>query len=765
MPADSWLCQKVEDIDERLQRLEFAADRLNINVGQHATLKGGNWEVSEKQIAQWVPGTVLPLGASSEYVRFKDGNLEIRGGQFDIHTGESGARMQMDGSGMYAWNGGGTQTFALDFTTGDLTIRGTIYASAGQIAGWSISSFTIKRQDGDYGIELSSGFPHIAVGNLETGPYIYIDGANGRIGVSDYVSGASGWRIEENGDAEFNNIVARGVIHTPVFLKEEVAAIGGTFLVQESDVLTSDATTAAALDGSFTFECEHNYFAVDDYVRCKPDGTKEFWALITGVAGTGPYTYTATLKSGDTSTTFEKGLAVVNYGPSGAGSVLMTGTLTNAPYVSIFTHAGSPWSSVTERVRLGKLAGITDPKFGALSGYGLWTDRGYFTGSLKATAGELGSLDVAGTLDVGTDGVIKSGATGYDAGTGWWLDYNGGTPRLFIGDATGNKLTWDGTNLAISGVFYITDKFRINANGVYIESTTEAAAVLRFTSDADNPGSGEDRAIVWQHSAGAYNSLSLQAQGTDSYNQAILNLYAQNNTGSLYWQIELNTDGDLFRINRNGTEFAAIDNNGDLYLSQGGIFTYGTSSLFNVDGLDYDFHVKGLSDDYLLFVNAGADKVGIGTWNPAEKLDVQGGIHYTGELKPYRNATAYTGAVFVQLSSRLTSTNFDGDSFSTTAATAVDLSSEFGVPAGVKAILARVLARDSAAWGTGNLYFSLGPTTTQWDWAAIRPFGGDLWSEATLVVPCDSNGDCAYKAGASGANTMDVYWQIIGYWI
>lgn len=69
-------------------------------------------------------------------------------------------------------------------------------------------------------------------------------------------------------------------------------------------------------------------------------------------------------------------------------------------------------------------------------------------------AGELhikSNSTVDGSLTVGTGGYIKSGATAYNSGTGFWLEYNGGTPRLFIGNSAGNKLTWDGSTLSITG--------------------------------------------------------------------------------------------------------------------------------------------------------------------------------------------------------------------------------------------------------------------------------------------------------------------------
>ena len=321
-------------------------------------------------------------------------------------------------------------------TATQATITGTITADAGEIGGWAITTGTLESVSGGVGIVLDSATPRIQVGDT-SGAHIVLDGANNQVGSSNFNSGVRGWRVEGNGDAEFNNIVARGVIRTPVFLKDEITAVGGTFLVAESDALAADCTTPANIGDSFTFQAEHNYFAVDDVVRCKPDGTRQFWATITAVSGTGPYTYTATLEDGNTSTTFYKGEAVVNYGPSGQGLVLLTNSLANAPYISIFTHAGAPWSSQTERARLGKLDGITDPYFGSLSGYGLWTDNGYFTGAVRASSGEIGGWTIestklkGGNVELRSAGVIHCGV---DPDSVYMSAVNT-TYRLWIGDA------------------------------------------------------------------------------------------------------------------------------------------------------------------------------------------------------------------------------------------------------------------------------------------------------------------------------------------
>lgn len=128
--------------------------------------------------------------------------------------------------------------------------------------------------------------------------------------------------------------------------------------------------------------------------------------------------------------------------------------------------------------------------------------------------------------------------------------------------------------------------------------------------------------------------------------------------------------------------------------------------------------------------------------------------------------TSGADPTFHPLTARLTSTSFDGDSFSTTALTVIDLSAEFGAPPNIKAVLVRVMCRDSASLATQNLFVSLSPMTAPGSLVA-RPSGiPDDWNcEANGIVPCDANGDIGYQIGASGAGTMDVWIYINGYWL
>ena len=118
------------------------------------------------------------------------------------------------------------------------------------------------------------------------------------------------------------------------------------------------------------------------------------------------------------------------------------------------------------------------------------------------------------------------------------------------------------------------------------------------------------------------------------------------------------------------------------------------------------------------------------------------------------------------LATALTSTSFDGDSFSsTTAATKIDLSAVFNAPAGIRACLFVISLRDSASQ-TNDCYFYIGATDVQYEGACINcGYTDDRWNRGTLLAPCDANGDCYYELNASGTNTMDIYLSIIGYWL
>lgn len=58
-----------------------------------------------------------------------------------------------------------------------------------------------------------------------------------------FVSGTSGWQIAHGGDAEFNNITARGEFRASIFVIGEMHASGGTLMALGAGKITDTVTT------------------------------------------------------------------------------------------------------------------------------------------------------------------------------------------------------------------------------------------------------------------------------------------------------------------------------------------------------------------------------------------------------------------------------------------------------------------------------------------------------------------------------------------
>ena len=188
----------------------------------------------------------------------------------------------------------------------------------------------------------------------------------------DFVSGAlgAGFQIQDNGDAEFNNIRARGKFTTSVFEKETISSVGGNLLVSDSDILDLDMT---ALDSSTLTISGDTTFSVGDILRIK-DGVDDEWFEVTNVSSAPTYVVTrdkAGEYTSDINPIWKKGTAVINYGSSTDGMIYMTASEANAPYMSVINTGTTPWIAPTTRLRIGNLNGFlgyTEDAYGTAIG-------------------------------------------------------------------------------------------------------------------------------------------------------------------------------------------------------------------------------------------------------------------------------------------------------------------------------------------------------------------------------------------------------------
>lgn len=80
--------------------------------------------------------------------------------------------------------------------------------------------------------------------------------------------------------------------------------------------------------------------------------------------------------------------------------------------------------------------------------------------TIEADTGTIGGWTLGATEFIGPVGaIIRSGQTDFTVGTGFWLGNVAGTPKFSIGTQAGNQMSWDGTNLRVTGTFTPTTVF------------------------------------------------------------------------------------------------------------------------------------------------------------------------------------------------------------------------------------------------------------------------------------------------------------------
>jgi hypothetical protein len=127
----------------------------------------------------------------------------------------------------------------------------------------------------------------------------------------------------------------------------------------------------------------------------------------------------------------------------------------------------------------------------------------------------------------------------------------------------------------------------------------------------------------------------------------------------------------------------------------------------------------------------------------------------------------HPATTYVPLTTPLTSASWNGTAHSTDATPqALNLTTVFGLPANVKAVLTDVGIRDSAS-ATTACDIGFGPNTAHYNQSplTVGGIGNDMWHHSPLIINTDGNSGAYYKCVASGTNTLDVYMIIIGYWL
>jgi len=313
----------------------------------------GGWDIGTDSLSK---GTSIILHSTDKYISINDatfGNagiqLQYNSGHPQFYVGDGSSkyfRYRYDGGeNKLSWKGVNTELTE----SGQLSVS-DILATGGSIGGWNITATKLSSAN----IELDSGNNRIKVNTIT------IDGAvtSTRIRSDNYTSGVNGAGFTLEPDLlEVGNIRARGAIRTAVFQKDTVSCVGGNLAVLSADVLAEDMT---ALDSCHLTIEGNETFAVNDILRIK-DGVNDEWFEVTDASNAPEYVVTrdkAGQYEADANPTWKRGASVINYGQSGDGFVYITSSEENAPYLSVHTHTGSPWTGLNTWLRVGNLNGF-----------------------------------------------------------------------------------------------------------------------------------------------------------------------------------------------------------------------------------------------------------------------------------------------------------------------------------------------------------------------------------------------------------------------
>lgn len=218
-------------------------------------------------------------------------------------------------------------------------------------------------------------------GTLKIGT-ITIDGTNGIIHTANS-SSVAGWSIDQDGNAQFNNINARGEITSAIFSYNSVNTMGGNLYL--APVYYDYENTAKFNDRLFTIEVDEITYERDIWTN---DSNIEF-SFIGDNIEYNNIKGKLTKQEGNKfiinpelsgTTTFEDFTVISNFSISlttGCGINLDAGAR-NGPAI-IITDLGAGGKIAAQ---LGSLKGVSDAVFGQLDGYGLYSDRAYLSGRL-----------------------------------------------------------------------------------------------------------------------------------------------------------------------------------------------------------------------------------------------------------------------------------------------------------------------------------------------------------------------------------------------
>lgn len=528
----------------------------------------GGWTASASRLSN----THIFIDNTGEYISFGTTPPTSYGNNVGAWLGySSGAKLSLyvDANNFFQYNG---SVITWKGANASLDASGNFTATGGTIGGWTLSTTVLQKLTANVGIILDSSSTMIKVGDT-AGTYIQIDGANQKIQSSNYSAGLIGsiWTTS-TGNAEFNNVTLRGNLRVTAIQSSTVMATGGTnWIVPAVGVLRDDCTsvdspTTFAINvkdpDGLTHAAAGTLWTVNDRIRLKEPLTGDLWASISSKTDNTTYWTLNVVKqspSAGTNYTFRAGLAILDYGVSGSGFVSLSADaqMGASPNITLGTHAGSPWTTTTNLLRIGNLNGgygYVSNTYGV--GMGSYGVAGQPSLTVDTTNGiriisnvtTIGQWDASGNIVVGQVAASQSNVQITSGG----VNIRNNTTVLASWSSTGiitvGQVAASQNNILISsGVFSVrnntTERIGMTAAGSLTINDSGGSAVFTFDAAV---GAEFSKPLTIGTNGGIY-----QGTGTFASPTTGLKVYNSSGVGKLSTynasleQIRIDTDGYL----------------------------------------------------------------------------------------------------------------------------------------------------------------------------------------------------------------------------
>lgn len=401
------------------------------------------------------------------------------------------------------------------------------------------------------------------------------------IGSNNYQSNVKGFRIHDDGFAEFEDVKIRGKISSSVFEVDKVSAVGGEVIVSNSSTLAIDTKPSHT-----TIVTEDNVFSIGEILKIKIGGNVEYME-VTDDSQEPIYTVTRGLNiaSGIDLPTWNKGTAIISTGVESGGYVDIVANDNYSPYIDIVTRNSSTYNDISTKARLGNLSGITDEIYGTLDGYGLYSDNVYLKGKLRAP--DIATAETGARIELVESGLFMYNESGSETLQAILEGESGGeTGDFILGNIDGgNYLMWDNSAGSLKVRGDITAGGGGDANSLYTSETgarteidsqglrvynAESGGELVFDVDADGAGTGDvtmgnksnGKYLKWDDTNGIFNLLGSMFIGSSANQNVVIDgetesikvfgdtVTIDNNNGTIEWK-------------ENSTTYSATIPNGD----------------------------------------------------------------------------------------------------------------------------------------------------------------------------------------------------------